>query len=47
LAPGNGGEIPAQAKLRGCLVQFGLSKEKAMLWVGVWVEPNDDLRFFE
>ena len=40
-------EIQAQAKLRSCFVQFGLSKEEVMLWVGVWVEPNEDLRFFD
>jgi len=47
IGSGSSGEIPAQAKLRSCFVQFGLSKEELMLWVGVWVEPDDDLRFFD
>jgi hypothetical protein len=45
--PGRSGEIPAQAKLRGCFVQFGLGEEELMLRVGVWVKPNDNLRFFD
>jgi len=47
IGSGSSGEIPAQAKLRSCCVQFGLSEEELILWVGLWVESDDDLRFFD
>src|SRR5208282_1863312 len=43
---GTTGKIPAQPQLPRRLVQFGLCKEKPMLRVGVWIEPDHDLRFF-